>query len=1032
MIGTKQMNAMKLIFKTFFLSLAMIANIHFAYAQSQGGIIPNGLNVFLDNNGKPLSSGKVFFYIGNVGSTTPKTTYSDINLTTPNTNPVILDAAGRPNGSKGLWGTGTYRQVVQDKNSNVIWDVLTSAAGSGSGSGSIATGDGDLVGTIKPWAGPVAPNQYMFTYGQELSRTTYSALLTAITSVQNVFCTSGSAVLSGVGDTTNFWIGMALEIPCVLSGATTVVSKTSSSVTMAANANISTSATASFFMWGRGNGTTTFNLPDFRGLIPMGNNIMGGVASTNISDANFGSQLPESSGATGGAQTKQLDRTNLPTGITSLIPNLTSGVNIPATNGTISDVLVVTGSGSHLPASSSTWSTQANIGGASNATSNNTGSGGIAVAFPIIPPTKTVNFIIKVTPDANSATASGVTDIQGMTGSIGCISPIICTGNNITSIGVGAGGSNTQVQYNSTGALAGSPCHIWVSPLLTVGCNGTSSGQIGLAGATSGILTQTVGSVAGTPIITWGNGTGTPAVTASAPLVLNTTTGNLTITSSALTKVDDTNVTLTLGGTPASSLLAAVSITAGWTGTLAAGRLNSNVVQAFTNDTNVTASITAQNATLGWTGTLALSRGGTANSTALGARGSAGLNIDEATSTGDANYTILSTDRMVYHTALSAARTDTLPAANSVNTGQQFIINDFRGVATASNTVTIQRAGADTINGVTSVVAINAQFGAGVLWSDGSSRWTFFPTTTGGGGGTVTQVAPANGLVSSTTASCSQTAITTTGSLYAAECVNAQTGTSYAIVDGDRAKLITASNTAAQAYTIAQAGTASNFQSGWYTDIKNINTGMVTITPTTSTINGAATFLLGPNQTVRLVSDGTNYLTPFSNNPKFLLETLTASTSASLSTTVSWGACSAIEFLFTNILPATAAGNFLLQVNSGGVQNTSYLNSGFSSSAGGALSFQTGTTAIFLNGGNSIGNVNPGYSGSLKLMNVNSTTSGKQATGTATYITNGASTAVGSLIAGWWNGANTALTGAQFSMSAGNLTSGIIKVYCIL
>src|SRR3990167_8488867 len=36
----------------------------------------------------------------------------------------------------------------------------------------------------------------------------------------------------------------------------------------------------------------------------------------------------------------------------------------------------------------------------------------------------------------------------------------------------------------------------------------------------------------------------------------------------ALTKGDDTNVTLTLGGTPTTALLAAASITAGWTGTL--------------------------------------------------------------------------------------------------------------------------------------------------------------------------------------------------------------------------------------------------------------------------------------------------------------------------------------------------------------------------------------------------------------------------------------------------------------------------------
>lgn len=148
----------------------------------------------------------------------------------------------------------------------------------------------------------------------------------------------------------------------------------------------------------------------------------------------------------------------------------------------------------------------------------------------------------------------------------------------------------------------------------------------------------------------------------------------------------------------------------------------------------------------GITGAVPLANGGTAQATALAARGSSGLNIDEATSTGDANYTILTTDRMVYHTALSAARTDTLPAANAVNAGQRFIINDFRGVVTASNTVTLQRAGSDTINGGTSVVALNAQYGAGIFWSDGSSRWTFFPASSGGGSGTVTQVVCGTGL----------------------------------------------------------------------------------------------------------------------------------------------------------------------------------------------------------------------------------------------------------------------------------------------
>jgi hypothetical protein len=44
------------------------------------------------------------------------------------------------------------------------------------------------------------------------------------------------------------------------------------------------------------------------------------------------------------------------------------------------------------------------------------------------------------------------------------------------------------------------------------------------------------------------------------------------VSGAALTKVDDTNVTLTLSGTPSASLLAATSLTLGWTGQLAVSR----------------------------------------------------------------------------------------------------------------------------------------------------------------------------------------------------------------------------------------------------------------------------------------------------------------------------------------------------------------------------------------------------------------------------------------------------------------------------
>lgn len=48
-----------------------------------------------------------------------------------------------------------------------------------------------------------------------------------------------------------------------------------------------------------------------------------------------------------------------------------------------------------------------------------------------------------------------------------------------------------------------------------------------------------------------------------------------TVTPSALTRTNDTNVTITLGGTPTTALLQTVSLTVGWSGTLADARITS-------------------------------------------------------------------------------------------------------------------------------------------------------------------------------------------------------------------------------------------------------------------------------------------------------------------------------------------------------------------------------------------------------------------------------------------------------------------------
>jgi len=80
----------------------------------------------------------------------------------------------------------------------------------------------------------------------------------------------------------------------------------------------------------------------------------------------------------------------------------------------------------------------------------------------------------------------------------------------------------------------------------------------GLATANNGVLVT--------------SGAGIPSISTTLPSGLTIPGYQTTITPAALTDVDDTNVTLTLGGTPATALLQAVSITVGWTGTLSLTR----------------------------------------------------------------------------------------------------------------------------------------------------------------------------------------------------------------------------------------------------------------------------------------------------------------------------------------------------------------------------------------------------------------------------------------------------------------------------
>jgi hypothetical protein len=94
---------------------------------------------------------------------------------------------------------------------------------------------------------------------------------------------------------------------------------------------------------------------------------------------------------------------------------------------------------------------------------------------------------------------------------------------------------------------------------------------------------------------------------------------------------------------------------------------------------------------------------------------------------------VLATDRTVAYTALTAARAVALLASSAYPTGTRLLIVDETGNCSVTNTITVNAAGTDTIDGAASAV-VNQAFGFIGLESSGAGHWTiidqgFMPAT---------------------------------------------------------------------------------------------------------------------------------------------------------------------------------------------------------------------------------------------------------------------------------------------------------------
>ena len=105
---------------------------------------------FFDNNGQPLNGGLIYTY--QAGSTTPLASYTTINGNIANTNPIVLDASGRP--PTDVWLTyGVFYKFVVKTSAAVTIGTYDNIYGIIGVQGS--TGTTIPTGLISLWSGAI-------------------------------------------------------------------------------------------------------------------------------------------------------------------------------------------------------------------------------------------------------------------------------------------------------------------------------------------------------------------------------------------------------------------------------------------------------------------------------------------------------------------------------------------------------------------------------------------------------------------------------------------------------------------------------------------------------------------------------------------------------------------------------------------------------------------------------------------------------------------------------------------------------------
>lgn len=238
-------------------------------------------------------------------------------------------------------------------------------------------------GGILEFAGISAPTGYLFCDGSAISRLTYADLFAALSKTATVtitIATPGVVTWNAHGLRNGMPIRLTTTgaLPTGLVAGTTyyIVNKSTNTFQLSATVDgsaINTSGsqsgthTALCAPYGYGNGSTTFNVPDLQGRVPLGAGAGSGLTARYL-------------GETGGAESKTLAEANLPAHTHS--NNHTHTIPIDSATGS-----------NPASASGGAGGTAGDV--TSSAGGSTTGSTGSGQSFSIMPAYCGVGFIIK-------------------------------------------------------------------------------------------------------------------------------------------------------------------------------------------------------------------------------------------------------------------------------------------------------------------------------------------------------------------------------------------------------------------------------------------------------------------------------------------------------------------------------------------------------------------------------------------------------------------------------------------------------------